>query len=214
MSVHPSENISTEQLDTGASNKRRYQTVRTEYFDGESASAGQDNLGQIITALLSFYRLKKTLGNAYQGGVLLVDEFDATLHPAAQIALLKKFVQYAKELDLQILSTTHSIFALEQAYRSLRHDVVLLYLEKKNGQVVLHNNVSYDFIRKNLAHLLPPDRKNATITIMFEDSVSATFFKQVTGNAGDYQVEGAKNGLMLNIGGSATTNYVFVVGNE
>jgi acetyl-CoA C-acetyltransferase len=37
-------------------------------------------------------------------------------------------------------------------------------------------------------------------------------YKQVTGTAGGYQVEGAKNGLMLNIGGSATTNIVYVVG--
>lgn len=37
-------------------------------------------------------------------------------------------------------------------------------------------------------------------------------YKQVTGTAGGYQVDGAKNGLMLNIGGSATTNYVFIVG--
>ena len=39
-------------------------------------------------------------------------------------------------------------------------------------------------------------------------------YKQVTGIAGGYQVHGAKNGLMLNIGGSATTNYVFIVGQE
>lgn len=39
-------------------------------------------------------------------------------------------------------------------------------------------------------------------------------YKQVTGTVEDYQVEGAKNGMMLNIGGSATTNYVFVVGTE
>ena len=39
-------------------------------------------------------------------------------------------------------------------------------------------------------------------------------YKQVTGTAGGYQVEGVKNGMMLNIGGSATTNYVFVVGIE
>ncbi|MCB1179679.1 MAG: acetyl-CoA acetyltransferase [Leptospiraceae bacterium] len=37
-------------------------------------------------------------------------------------------------------------------------------------------------------------------------------YKQVTGQAGDYQVKNAKNALMLNIGGSATTNMVFVVG--
>ena len=39
-------------------------------------------------------------------------------------------------------------------------------------------------------------------------------YRQVTGTAGAYQVKGVKNGLMLNIGGSATTNYVFVVGME
>lgn len=39
-------------------------------------------------------------------------------------------------------------------------------------------------------------------------------YKQVTGTAGPYQIEAAKhgNGVMLNIGGSATTNYVYVVG--
>ncbi len=39
-------------------------------------------------------------------------------------------------------------------------------------------------------------------------------YKQVTGIAGDYQVDGVKNSMMLNIGGSATTNYVFIVGKE
>ena len=39
-------------------------------------------------------------------------------------------------------------------------------------------------------------------------------FKQVTGTAGGYQIRGVKNGLMLNIGGSATTNYVYIVGVE
>ncbi|OQC12251.1 MAG: 3-ketoacyl-CoA thiolase [Firmicutes bacterium ADurb.Bin080] len=38
-------------------------------------------------------------------------------------------------------------------------------------------------------------------------------YKQVAGKAGKYQVNNANNGMMLNIGGSATTNYVFIVGN-
>ncbi len=37
-------------------------------------------------------------------------------------------------------------------------------------------------------------------------------YKQVSGTAGNYQVKDAKNALMLNIGGSATTNYVFILG--
>ena len=39
-------------------------------------------------------------------------------------------------------------------------------------------------------------------------------YRQVTGTAGGYQVEDVKNGMMLNIGGSAPTNYVFIVGKE
>lgn len=37
-------------------------------------------------------------------------------------------------------------------------------------------------------------------------------YKQVNGTAGKYQIEKVKNAMMLNIGGSATTNYVFIVG--
>ena len=39
-------------------------------------------------------------------------------------------------------------------------------------------------------------------------------FKQVSNKAGSYQIKRANNGMMLNIGGSATTNYVFIVGKE
>ena len=39
-------------------------------------------------------------------------------------------------------------------------------------------------------------------------------YKQVAGIAGGYQVTGVRNAMMLNIGGSATTNIVFVVGKQ
>ena len=39
-------------------------------------------------------------------------------------------------------------------------------------------------------------------------------YRQIAGEAGAYQVAGARNAMMLNIGGSATTNYVFAVGAE
>ncbi len=39
-------------------------------------------------------------------------------------------------------------------------------------------------------------------------------YKQVSGKAGDYQVKDATNAMMLNIGGSATTNYSFIVGEK
>jgi acetyl-CoA C-acetyltransferase len=39
-------------------------------------------------------------------------------------------------------------------------------------------------------------------------------YKQISGTAGTYQLNKANNGMMLNIGGSATTNYVFVIGKD
>ena len=39
-------------------------------------------------------------------------------------------------------------------------------------------------------------------------------YKQIACKAGKYQIKNAKNAMMLNIGGSATTNYVFVLGME
>jgi len=35
--------------------------------------------------------------------------------------------------------------------------------------------------------------------------------KQITKTVGDYQIKKANNAMMLNIGGSATTNFVFIV---
>ena len=39
-------------------------------------------------------------------------------------------------------------------------------------------------------------------------------YKQVVGEAGDYQIKNAKNGMMLNLGGTASTNYCFIVGRK
>lgn len=39
-------------------------------------------------------------------------------------------------------------------------------------------------------------------------------YKQTTGTAGAYQVQNVNNALMLNIGGSATTNYVYIIGKD
>ena len=39
-------------------------------------------------------------------------------------------------------------------------------------------------------------------------------YKQVTGQAEGYQLKKADNGMMLNIGGTATTNYTFIIGRD
>lgn len=39
-------------------------------------------------------------------------------------------------------------------------------------------------------------------------------YRQVAGLAGDFQIKDVRNAMMLNIGGSATTTYVYIVGEE
>lgn len=184
MIVGGNEKVSPEPVDTGKDFKKSYLSVETTYFDAESASAGQDNLGQIITAIVSFYRLKKQLGNAYQGGVLLIDEFDATMHPIAQTLLLKKMIEHAKALSLQIIATTHSLALIEKALQDYKNDVMLLYMQRKGQKVEPQNDVNLDFVKADLAcvSIKAKMKDKYKVTVLFEDYVAASFFEQVTGN--------------------------------
>ena len=74
---------------------------------------GQDNLGKIILALFSFKRLHDKYPQQYKGGILAIDEMDATMYPVSQVELLKILRKYASKLNLQILFTTHSMSLLK-----------------------------------------------------------------------------------------------------
>lgn len=63
--------------------------VSTELYDWNQNSMGQDNLGKIILALFSFKRLHDKYPRQYKGGILAIDEMDATMYPASQVELLK-----------------------------------------------------------------------------------------------------------------------------
>ena len=82
-------------------------------YNIESASTGEDNLGQILSAIISFIRLEKNWPN-YKGGLLLIDELDASLFPKAQIGLLKLFKKVAQRHKIQIVFTTHSPAIISQ----------------------------------------------------------------------------------------------------
>ncbi len=83
----------TEFLKTHRGPKNDYIGTSSHYYNSESSSAGQDNLGQILTAILSFRRLKKRLGKKYQGGLLAIDELDATFHSASQKRVVEMLVE-------------------------------------------------------------------------------------------------------------------------
>lgn len=76
--------------------------------DALAVSMGQDSLGSIATALASFAKIRREQGESYAGGLLVIDELDVGFHPHAIDRLAKGLKKYAKQLDLQIVATTHS----------------------------------------------------------------------------------------------------------
>ena len=88
--------LSLVNVDTDVTQKRGV-GFDTEKYSYKANSSGQDNLGQILLAVYSFENLKKTY-EYYSGGLLLIDELDATLHPAAQNRLLDFLVNKSQHI--------------------------------------------------------------------------------------------------------------------
>ena len=165
--------------------KRKFITPESSNYDGESCSAGQDNLSQLLTAILSFRGLKKKLGDRYQGGMLLIDELDATLHAFAQDKLLEMLCDVSNKLELQIIATSHSLRLLEKAYHSkLKKDVEILYLANSDGTIVRREFPTYQEISDHLKveATPPPTRKPRKVSVVFEDNEGMFLFNQICGS--------------------------------
>lgn len=100
-------------------------------IDSNTISAGEDNLFIIISALVSlkYYFENITSTNEIES-VLLIDEFDATLHPSLQFKLLDIFRTYSSDYKIQIAFTTHSLSTVEYA------------LSKKDNVIYLIDNIT------------------------------------------------------------------------
>jgi len=165
--------------------KRKFVTPESTDYDGESCSAGQDNLGQLLTAILSFRDLKKDLGAKYRGGMLLIDELDATLHAFAQDRLLDLLREVSEELELQVVATTHSLWMLERAFKSpLRPHTEVIYLSNSDGAISLEGFTSYEDISDHLKvdATPPPTRGPKKVSVVFEDKEGQYLFWQICGS--------------------------------
>ena len=163
--------------------------VNTEIYDWNQNSMGQDNIAKIILALFSFQRLKDKYGPSYQGGILAIDELDATMYPASQVELLKVLRKYASDLKLQIFYTTHSLSLLEATDElceetKLRpetsNQVRIIYLKHSDDQVLIKSDVDFNSIVLDLNVIAetPHKRKNK-ITVYVEDKETEIFVKAI-----------------------------------
>lgn len=163
--------------------------VNTDTYDWMQNSAGQDNVGKIILSLLSFMRLKETYPTFYKGGILAIDEIDATMYPASQTKLLNVLRKYSSKLDIQIIFTTHSLSLIEKAYelqtelskkQATKNQIKVVFLEKKDNNVHVINESTFDTIKCRLNVTLNK-LKTKKIEVYTEDSEAALFAKALLG---------------------------------
>ena len=132
--------------------------ISTDTYDYLANSSGQDNLGQILLSILSFKKLKEEMGEQWTGGLLLIDEIDATLHPAAQRKIIDVFVREARDMGIQIVVTTHSLSCLRNICEKTAHNkhddsinnIELYYFTNANRKLEIKRNIPYTEIESDL----------------------------------------------------------------
>lgn len=148
-------------------------------------SLGQDSLSSIITALASFYHLKRTWSD-YQGGILLIDEIDAGFHPKAQVKMIQLLKKEAKNLNLQIIMTSHSLTIVKEVLaikdetaRSGRNIDSVVYIEDVISPHLMQY-VSYENIKRDMFNLFPVhEEMRPQLKIYFEDEEAKWMFSQI-----------------------------------
>jgi len=153
-------------------------------YDQDSVSVGEDNVGQIVLALMSFRKLKEEYAD-YKGGLLLIDEADAGLFPAAQLQLIDIIEKECTRLNLQVVVTSHSPTLIERTYelsKIYQRKFKTVYLSDTFGPVRAMPDLSWPEIFSDL-HVetiaLSNERSAPRINTYFEDAEGADFFDKL-----------------------------------
>lgn len=155
--------------------------VHSDFYDHEAVSVGEDNSGQIIQAIFSFKKLKEEYSD-YHGGLLLIDEADAGLFPGAQYQLKEILNKYAKDLNIQIVITTHSPILIEEYHQLSQKDpkgFKTIYLSNNTGKIEVHENFSWVDVFADISVKMKPmtNQFNLPVTnVYFEDDEARAFF--------------------------------------
>lgn len=157
------------------------------YYDFNSISSGEDNLGLILCKMLAFEK-HKTQSDSLQG-IFCIDEVEASLHPSSQVALINYLLEWAQKHNIQVICTTHSLYIISHC--------IQLQSELSNGfeDIVINNistrqvgsdnnynimiNPDYKTIYKELTLLDVKESSPYKVNIICEDELTITVMKKI-----------------------------------
>lgn len=143
-----------------------------------SQSVGQDNIGNIISALVDVYILSKQPDD-YIGAIICIDEVEVSLHPDTQLRLLSLFKKLSDELDIQFIVSTHSLTILKELLKEQERDgrnFSVIYLKNPSAPMVTQHH-SYELLKADLLGQTTFDRPKPKI--YFEDEVGQHIFQML-----------------------------------
>lgn len=211
-------------LEKGTSSKV-FAGVSDSTHDIFTNSAGEGNIMKIILAVMSFRRLKEQFGRSYKGGILLIDELDATLYGFSQGKLVEYLWKAAGDYKIQIIFTTHSPVILKcvnKYYRKERqekgiklplsaYDNSIVYLkpcynEEGKRTIMPENIFSTDELSQilNDINLTAPVGGNK-INIYCEDTRAISFMKYIIKKSLNINLDLFMTFVDINLG---WTNYI------
>ena len=211
-------------LEKGSASKT-FAGVSDDTHDIFTNSAGEGNITRIILAVVSFKRLKEQYGRNYKGGILLIDELDATLYGFSQVKLVDYLWKAAKDYKIQIVFTTHSPIILKCVNKYQRkerldkgielpafaYDSSIVYLEPKYDQegmrTIMPKNISTSTelsqILNDINLSIPSG--NSKINVYCEDTRAISFLQYVLSAALNINLDLYMTFIDINLG---WTNYV------
>lgn len=179
-------NISTINSNLKSYVKNNTLTFENDIYDGWANSMGEDSLLTILKAILYFkriYEITKRNKLKYKGGLLLIDEIDASLYPAAQRNLYNKLLYYSRKYNIQIVFTTHSESLLNYIYKKHNGNNII-FLRKEDNIVKVKNGISFTTMKTYLSleddPIGIPD-ENKKIVVFREDKETENFLKVILG---------------------------------
>lgn len=154
------------------------------YYDYNTISSGEDNLGNLLIKLLAF-KNNCPNHNDNLNGILCIDEIEASMHPVAQEKLFNVLYKFSKKYHIQIVFTTHSLYLIQHIFNEMNSGKTGIAINILSTQYVsegkfrvIHNpdyKTAYKeltFRDENLSNLYKPN-------IIVEDKVAGLFFKRI-----------------------------------
>lgn len=143
----------------------------TDHSDAITISAGQDNVGRIILAVFSMKRLLDKYQEEYKGGIILIDEIENTLYPAAQEKLIDFMYEAAYKYKLQFFFTTHSMSMITYLKTGKNHErSKLVYLQNVNSKIRAIEDPSLRDIENHLNVSAGRKKSETKIKVYCEDA--------------------------------------------